>query len=101
MNAVSWIPPTHPNRQSKLANTVAKFTLLLAYFDKRLADDVGLNPFTVEGCEFALALIAVAKDSDWEDIGRKAKLKDRPRTTIGLLKAEFEKRLRSAKGGTK
>jgi hypothetical protein len=89
---------THEPRPSKLANTVAKFTLLLAYFDDRISShEIGLDSFSVEGCEFALALIDRATDLDWERIGRDAKLKDRPRTTIGLLRAEFQRRLNAAK----
>jgi hypothetical protein len=86
-------------RPSKLENTVAKFTLLLAYFEERLVD-FDLNPRSVEGCEFALALIDRATDADWENIGVRAGLKSRPRTTIGLLRFEFQRRRRAAvKGG--
>jgi hypothetical protein len=83
-------------RPSKLENTVAKFTLLLAYFEERLVD-IGLNPRSVEGCEFALALIDRATDADWENIGVLAGLKSRPRVTIGLLQQEFLRRLEASR----
>jgi hypothetical protein len=87
---------TQLDSYSKLTNTVAKFAVLLDYFEKRLRE-INIGPHTVEGCEFALALIDRATDLDWERIGRDAKLKDRPRTTIGLLRAEFQRRLNAAR----
>jgi hypothetical protein len=89
VNAVSWHPKAIENRDSKLK-------VLDAYFVKRLAD-LDLSVETVEGCEFAIALIDKATVRDWEDIGRAAGLKSRPRTTIPLLRAGFERRLRAAR----
>ncbi len=93
MSATGWTPFAHRARQSK-------FEALLSYFTGRLLT-IGLDPFTVEGCEFALRLIELAGDRDWERIGRDAGLKSRPKTTVDLLRVEFQARLRAARIGRK
>ncbi len=82
----------------RATNQARKLDLLQLHFAAKLLS-LGLDPYSVEGCEVALAFIDKATPADWDQVVVAAKLKSRPVTTIPLLRAVYEQRLRTAGGG--